>query len=105
VALAEMAFSGGLGLSVFLSEAPYKGSAKTKRDDIILFSESNSRFILEVKPEHQKQIEEILKGLPYGLIGCVLGKERLVVHGQSGKAILNESIWDLKESWQKTLRW
>ncbi|MDD5355714.1 MAG: phosphoribosylformylglycinamidine synthase subunit PurL [Candidatus Omnitrophica bacterium] len=100
-AVAEMAFAGGLGAQIFLSEVSCK---HRKRDDTLLFSESNSRFIVEVEKEKQKEFEKLFKGLPFGLIGCVSGQNRLKVLGLNGKVIIDENIWDLKESWQKTLR-
>ncbi|MDD5662440.1 MAG: phosphoribosylformylglycinamidine synthase subunit PurL [Candidatus Omnitrophica bacterium] len=51
VALAEMAFSGGLGINVFLSSVPYAGE---RRNDYVLFSASNSRFIVEVEKEKKE---------------------------------------------------
>jgi phosphoribosylformylglycinamidine synthase len=108
VTLAEMAFCGGLGIDVFLKEVPmsYELRAKSpKRDDMILFSESNSRFIVEVGKDSQKEFERIFKGLPFGLAGCVSEIQKLRVYGLKGNVVIDEDIWDLKEAWQKTLRW
>jgi phosphoribosylformylglycinamidine synthase II len=104
VALAEMAFSGGLGMEVFLSEVPYKES-KNLRNDFILFSESNSRFIVEVERRSQHRFEALLKGRPFGLVGCVSGGKEFEVHGLDGKVCVKSDIGTLKEAWQKPLRW
>ena len=40
--------TGGLGATVLLKNVPYQGVSR--RDDIILFSESNSRMLVEVAP-------------------------------------------------------
>ncbi|MFA5287435.1 MAG: AIR synthase-related protein, partial [Candidatus Omnitrophota bacterium] len=103
VALAEMSFSGGLGVEVFLGEVPY--FSKNKRNDYLLFSESNSRFIVEVEKNKQKKFEQALKGLPVGLIGCVGAKKYFKVHGLDGKICLNADINKLKSAWQKPLKW
>ena len=103
VAAAEMAFSGGLGMDIFLSEVPYQ--AQTERDDFILFSESNSRFIVEIEKNRQKQFENILKGLPFGLIGCINPQKQFRVFGLNGKACIDAGLAKLKESWQAPLRW
>jgi phosphoribosylformylglycinamidine synthase len=103
VSAAEMAFSGGLGMDLFLSEVPYTGEAK--RDDFILFSESNSRFVVEVQKNKQKRFEEALKGLPFGLIGCVSKNKDFRVFGLDGKSCIKIDIAKLKESWQKPLKW
>ncbi len=103
VAAAEMAFSGGLGMELFLSEIPYSPGAK--RNDFILFSESNSRFVVEVQKKHQKKFENLLKGIPFGLAGCVAASKEFKAYGLDGKACVKADIDVLKESWQKPLRW
>jgi phosphoribosylformylglycinamidine synthase len=103
VAAAEMAFSGGLGMELFLSEVPYK--SKDSRNDFILFSESNSRFIVEVAKKDQSAFEKILKGLPFGLAGCVSKNKIFKMYGLDGKTCIKAGIGELKESWQKPLRW
>ncbi len=103
VAAAEMAFSGGLGMELFLSQVPYIPGEP--RDDHVLFSESNSRFIVEVEKRHQKQFERLLKGHPCGLIGCISDKKEFNIFGLDGKTCINASLKDLKEAWQKPLRW
>ncbi|MGD0336980.1 MAG: phosphoribosylformylglycinamidine synthase subunit PurL [Candidatus Omnitrophota bacterium] len=112
VTLAEMAFSGGLGMDVFLSEVPYAKSQSHKvtksqvmRNDFILFSESNSRFIVEVDKKNQERFEAVLKGVPFGLIGCVNTKKDLRVFGLDGKTCIDACIAQLKDAWQKPLRW
>jgi phosphoribosylformylglycinamidine synthase len=104
VAVAEMAFSGGLGMEIFLDEVPFAFKSQ-KRNDFILFSESNSRFIVEVEKKNQKKFEKILKGLPFGLIGCVSSQREFKVYGLNGKVCIKTGIDKLKEAWQKPLRW
>ncbi|MCX5697092.1 MAG: phosphoribosylformylglycinamidine synthase subunit PurL [Candidatus Omnitrophica bacterium] len=103
VAAAEMAFSGGLGMELFLTELPY--SPDVKRNDFILFSESNSRFVVEVQKKHQHKFESLLKGIPFGLAGCVSAGKEFKVYGLDGKACVKADITELKEAWQKPLRW
>ena len=52
VACAEMAFAGGFGMDLDLSNVPR--SNQTNADELILFSESNSRFIAEISPQTRK---------------------------------------------------
>jgi len=103
VAVAEMAFAGGLGASISLKEVPL-GEA-IARDDFILFSESNSRFIVEVSPDSKDKFEKELKGMPFALIGHVTDEARLEVLGRKGTSVVSISINELKEAWQKPLRW
>jgi phosphoribosylformylglycinamidine synthase len=100
VALAEMAFAGGIGATVDLSAVPAESGM---REDFILFSESNSRFLIEVEPENAARVEEIIKGLPLAWIGETIDSDRLVVRGARG-VLVDERLADLKEAWQKPLR-
>ncbi len=100
VALAEMAFAGQVGATVALSAIP---SDADMREDFILFSESNSRFIVEVEPDAMAAFEEAVKGLPFAWIGETARENRLVVNGHAG-ALVDESLDDLKEAWKKPLR-
>ena len=111
VALAEMAFAGGLGMEVFLGEVPYKivhspqSIVNSKRNDFILFSESNSRFAVEVEKEKQKEFEKTMQGVTVGLIGCVSAGKDFKVYGLDGRPCIEADISDLKEAWQEPLRW
>jgi phosphoribosylformylglycinamidine synthase len=102
VATAEMSFAGGYGMELDLSLVPIDEGVD--RDDIILFSESNTRFIVEVQPQNQKELEDVINGIPYGRIGRVVENDVFTVLSQSGKKIISEKISDLKEAWQATLR-
>jgi phosphoribosylformylglycinamidine synthase len=103
VAIAEMAFAGGLGASINLESIPLGESID--RDDLILFSESNSRFLVEVSPENQTDFEKIMDGVSLSNIGQVTDGEILEIYGLKGDRIVNKSISELKEAWQKPIRW
>ncbi|MDD5466144.1 MAG: phosphoribosylformylglycinamidine synthase subunit PurL [Candidatus Omnitrophica bacterium] len=103
VALAEVAFSGGLGMEIFLQEVPYQSAAK--RNSSLLFSESNSRFVVEVEKAKQKEFEKLLKGVSFGLAGCLTGKPDFKIFGLDGKVCLDANINQLKESWKEPLKW
>lgn len=100
-ALAEMAFSGGFGAEIRLKAAP----CEVKKDEVILFSESNTRFIAEVRKENRKKFESLMKGIPIGLLGEVSEKKDFRVYGVQGKKVIDANIDKLKEAWQKPLRW
>ena len=103
VAAAEMAFAGGLGMHLSLMNVPRDADVTT--DDVSLFSESNSRFIVEVAPEKQEAFEKCMAGVPIGCIGTVVESRDFVVNGTDGSAIVETTIDRLKESWQGTFRW
>ncbi|MBU4376940.1 MAG: phosphoribosylformylglycinamidine synthase subunit PurL [Candidatus Omnitrophica bacterium] len=99
VAAAEMAFSGGFGMEIDIKKVPCKD--KCMRDDVILFSESNSRFIVEVPGKNKEEFESLLNGSDFGLIGEVKKSKAFRVKGLSGKTVIEEDIGKLKTAWQK----
>ena len=101
VALAETAFSGELGIAVELSLVPREGA---DRDDTVLFSESQSRFVVTVHPEQKAKFEKIMKGNTFARIGTVLGGDVFEVTGLTGSTIIREKLAALKEAWQSPLR-
>ncbi|MFH1646294.1 MAG: phosphoribosylformylglycinamidine synthase subunit PurL [Chloroflexota bacterium] len=103
VAAAEMAFAGGWGMTVNLKDVPLV--EPIDRDDFILFAESNSRFLVEVSPESKKDFEKAMSGTAFAEIGRVTDGDAFEVYGRDGKKILQATISELKEAWQKPLRW
>ena len=103
VAAAEMAFAGGLGMKLELSKVPTTDGLD--RDDKLLFSESNSRFIAEVLPKNKNQFEQIMNTNIYAVIGKVCKEKTFEVIGLDDRKIIEMNISELKESWQKPLRW
>ncbi|MFH1782955.1 MAG: phosphoribosylformylglycinamidine synthase subunit PurL [Candidatus Omnitrophota bacterium] len=105
VALAEMAFSGEKGVEVSLKEVPHEVTSHKTQDTSIMFSESNTRFIVEVKKEDKKRFEAIMKGISFGEIGVTTNKKDFKVSGVNSEKIISSDIYTLKEAWQRTLRW
>jgi phosphoribosylformylglycinamidine synthase len=103
IAIAEMAFAGGLGAIVSLKDVPL--GEPMDRDDLILFSESNSRFLIEVAPDDREQFERILGKTCFAHIGQVSLSKMLEIDGIGGKKVVSISIGELKEAWQKPLSW
>jgi len=107
VALAEMAFAGGYGAEIELNQVKFKTEKKNLRNDKILFSESNSRFIVEITPKKQQVFEKIMKvkKICFACIGKVKKDKKFIINGLGGKKIVNTNIDELKKIWQKTLKW
>ncbi|MDO8577694.1 MAG: phosphoribosylformylglycinamidine synthase subunit PurL [Dehalococcoidales bacterium] len=103
VALAEMAFAGGLGAEIDLSSVPLH--KPIRRNDFVLFSESNSRFIVEVFGRNRTLFEQAMKGVVFARIGKVTRTPRLEILGLDGAKCISAGIYELKEAWQKPLRW
>ncbi len=103
VALAEMAFAGGLGI-----EADLRGLPKSKdciRADTQLFSESNSRYIVEIEPDKYNAFTKLMLNVPFGQIGKVTDEQKLMIKTEDGKIIIESDIDSLKQTWQKTFDW
>ena len=101
VAAAEMAFAGGWGLHLDLrSVARAPG---LDRDEVLLFSETPSRFLVEVRPADAAAFEATLAGLPFGRVGVVVEDEELLVGGLGGDAVLRVRLGELKAPWQGAL--
>ncbi len=95
-----MAFAGGYGLELDLKKVPGKGF---DRNDFVLFSESNSRFLLEVAEKEKKDFEALMKGKVCVQIGKVTREEKLLIHGLDGSVVVDASLSSLIDSWKKTL--
>ncbi len=102
VAVAEMCFAGGYGANIFLSDV--HASPRLYREDDILFSESNSRFVVEVEPSRRKEFEKAVKGTAVNLIGCVCESKEFKAFGLKGACCLQAPIGRLKEAWQAPLK-
>lgn len=103
VTLAEMAFAGGLGATVYLEDVPL--GEPVARDDFILFSESNSRFLAEVAPESKAEFDEIMSGTDFAVIGRVSDAEMLEVYALNGGKVVAASVGEAKRAWQRPLSW
>lgn len=103
VALAEMAFAGGLGIEADLRGLPV--SEDCTRADAQLFSESNSRYIVEVAPANYHAFAELMLNLPFGQIGQVVEDKRLQIADCQQRILVDQPIDVLKAAWQKPLAW
>ncbi len=97
VAIAEMAFAGGLGAQVSLA-----GIADDLDDGVVLFSESNSRFLVEVPEAQATEFEACFAKTVVTSAGCVTDTDRLVIVNESGSTLINSSLKSLKQAWQGT---
>jgi len=145
VAAAEMALAGGFGARVFLAQSPQalepddESAAEARRlaeampdEDLhplcaypaataaLLFSESNTRFLCEVRPDDAEAFEAALLGVPCALVGEVVDSAKLEIIGvphpiQDDEAgvptevgaplVIEADLATLKEAWQEPLRW
>ena len=97
VAVAEMAFAGGVGADL--------ARLGPGADEVNLFAEAPSRFLLEVRPQHAEQFRRVLGPAPVQEIGKTVKEPRLRIAGASGEWVVWLSLQDLKNAWQKPLAW
>ncbi len=102
VALAEMAFAGGLGMDLDLRAVPRAGEL---RDDLLLFSESQSRFVVTVHAADAPAFESALQGLLCAPVGVITDTGLFRVRGQSGHLLIEADVKQLKAAWQRPLNW
>jgi phosphoribosylformylglycinamidine synthase len=104
VALAETAFAGGLGIAADLGRVMFSGVSCDRRDEVLLFSESASRHLVTVRPQHRESFEAAMAGTCFSCIGTVTDDAMLTVTGIDGTVVMRGSLADLKEAWQSPLR-
>ncbi|MDO9081623.1 MAG: AIR synthase-related protein, partial [Desulfuromonadales bacterium] len=101
VALAETAFSGGLGISIDLSKVETRGKLSATQ---ILFSESASRLLVTVHPENQGRFTSLFARQSCSLLGEVTTTAQLQVIDANNCSLIAASLDELKAAWQAPLR-
>ncbi|MBN1861755.1 MAG: phosphoribosylformylglycinamidine synthase subunit PurL [Candidatus Thermoplasmatota archaeon] len=98
VCLAEMAIGGDQGANIDVTRV-----GEQLRTDFKIFSESNTRWVVEVKKVKQDDFEKTLKKelVPFFLLGIVQGKQ-LVIHDK-GKTVVDLAVDKLREWWRKPI--
>jgi len=99
VALARTAMAGRLGLEVSLENLP--GIAN--RNDNILFSESQGRFVVTVSPRYKSGFEKLMRGHAYAEIGEVTMDDGVLIKDAcDGEVVVHTSAENLLKSYKST---
>jgi phosphoribosylformylglycinamidine synthase II len=98
VSAAEMAFAGGLGLDLDLAHVWTSGGSLSAA--AILFSETPSRFIVEVPSVARQGFENLMRGFISPLGRVTKSKELLVRDSASKQVLLREPIARLRKAWE-----
>ncbi|MEJ2271480.1 MAG: AIR synthase-related protein, partial [Candidatus Bathyarchaeota archaeon] len=101
VASAEMAFSSGYGIELDLQKVPRTKEAP--RNDFVLFSESNSRFLVEVTAKHKEAFEALMKDVDCAEVGDVKRDSIMSVKGLNDKQVVYADLDELRKRWKSTL--
>jgi phosphoribosylformylglycinamidine synthase len=110
VAAVEMAMAGGLGMSIDVAEVC--GGAQLSATEAqlsateVLFSESNTRFLVETTAESADEFERMLRNS--NVMVCRLGTiessaQLVVTNGE--QVVMEVDVADAKAAWQKPLDW
>ena len=94
VCLAEMMMGGDIGANVDISEIA------NLRSDYKLFSESNTRWVVEVKRGMADEFEKTFKDLPLFEIGEVGGNKLLIA---DDRELIDLSVDDMRSVWKKPI--
>jgi len=101
VAAAEMSFAGEV--SAHLDLDGVQRSNDVLDNVSILFSESPSRFLVEVSAENEKAFVKAMRGVSNCRIGSTIANPVLRVTALDGRRLIEESLHALKRSWQAPL--
>lgn len=96
VAAAEMAIGGGVGATLDANQL--RGNL---RFDLGMFSESTSRWVVEVERRRAKTFEKVMAPVPVRQIGSV-GGDRLLIERGAG-AVVDVPVEDLRDAWTTPL--
>jgi phosphoribosylformylglycinamidine synthase II/phosphoribosylformylglycinamidine synthase I len=104
VALAEMCLAGRLGAEIDTNYIPgvnnITGDSLIQRDDVALFSESLTRFVVEVAPEHAAAFEAHFTAFPCARIGKVNSSGVLNIRGQRERDVVRVLVDALETAWR-----
>ncbi|MFC1453746.1 AIR synthase-related protein [Verrucomicrobiota bacterium] len=100
VGLAMCTLGGDLGAGIDLELVPHDDKLT---DDELLFSESNSRFIVTVAPAKRKQLELFMRRVPHCCVGTVIKGRKLTVKGTDKHRIIYAGLDELRKAFKKTL--
>ncbi|MEH7402579.1 phosphoribosylformylglycinamidine synthase subunit PurL [Gottfriedia acidiceleris] len=94
------------GLAVAIAESTFGPSEvgatiTIEGNEVVsLFSETQSRFLLSVKPEHKVQFEALVDAK---LIGTVTEETSVTVRNENNETVLHASVEELKQAWKEAI--
>ncbi len=106
VAAAEMTFGAAVGASLDLAAVPRADGPEgpdVARDDVLLFSESPTRFLCEVAPEDLARVTKALGDVPHAVVGETIPERRLRVRGLGGDVVIDQAADALHETFRAAL--
>jgi phosphoribosylformylglycinamidine synthase len=102
VALAEMCFANCLGVDITLPVLRDESNDRILEPFELLFSESNSRFLIEVSAGEESKFQSMMGKLPFVKLGSIAGK-KIVIRNSLGETIIGLDTVDCYNAWRKEL--
>jgi phosphoribosylformylglycinamidine synthase len=98
VCLSEMCIGGGVGCICDIQKI-----GDNIRSDMKLFSETNTRWVVEIKKEKQQEFEKIIvnEKIPYYHIGFV--DDNILKISDNGICIINQKVSFLDKKWRHSI--
>jgi phosphoribosylformylglycinamidine synthase len=92
VAAAELVIGCEYGMEIDLARVPYEGQ---KRNDFVLFSESNGRLLVVVDQQSTAAFEATMAGSPCARIGSIIPRNELVIvdGGQRSVSLSGKTLY------------
>jgi phosphoribosylformylglycinamidine synthase len=97
VAAAEMVFGAEFGLDLNMDVVL---SATKLREDLALFSESNSRFLIEVESRSRRGFERLMGKVPHTLVGRTRGDGRFTIRRRDNP-LVDVDVEELRSAWKR----
>jgi phosphoribosylformylglycinamidine synthase len=99
VAASEMALGTKFGLDLDLDSIPSSGQL---RYDVALFSESNTRFLVEVDPSKRREFESLTRKVPCGMVGEVRSDGHFIIR-RGNHVEVSMDVVDLRAAWKRSV--
>ena len=97
-AFAKSALGGRLGFDIDLDAIPAESGLSVQE---LLFSETNSRFVLTCAPENEAALEKALAGFAFAKVGVTTEKQELTL--RSANKTYTVKLDDIAASYKSTL--
>lgn len=98
VHLALVAMGGDLGMDLHVEDIPTTAGMSPT---VALYSETCGRFVVTIDPARKAAFEAHFAGMTLSNIGMVTETRRFIFRDSLGGPFIDESIPDLKQSWQR----
>jgi phosphoribosylformylglycinamidine synthase len=94
-----MAIGGKLGVTLDLQKVVAPAGLRPEQ---LLFSESQSRFLLEVPPDRLPDLAANLAGVPHAVVGEVTKEPTVAIHND-GAQLCAAPVAELEAAWKRPL--